>query len=212
MKRSRFLYTFCEYSQSYDERAVTLHIVAVFSPDYIPGLIIEALNPRGKWLSLKNTEATEGGTQLVKCQDVDLLITLCSKFFLQRTFYSLQKPEVPRLHCHGSSYPVFRDDTGEKWKGRKIRKKVNIFHCLFLLKSQVTYIEKCGVQIFFQKWTFPLYPLLGFFVWFLFPSFYVTQDPALHCLQTPRPVTNLYLDRNPSPFFTHNHILHLQLL
>lgn len=162
MKRSRFLYTFCEYSQSYDERAVTLHIVAVFSPNYIPRLIIEALNPRGKWLSLKNTEDTEGGDQLVKCQDVELLVTLCSKFFLQRTLHSLQKPEVPRLHCRGSSYPVFRDDTGEKWKGRKIRKKVNIFHCHFLLKRSSNLHRKVWSSDFLPKMDFSFFFLLFF--------------------------------------------------
>lgn len=81
MKRPHFPYTFCEYSHSYDERAVMLHIVDVFSPDYIPGLIIEALNPRGQWISLKNTEIVEWGAQHVKCPEVEVLIVLCSKTF-----------------------------------------------------------------------------------------------------------------------------------
>lgn len=115
------LYTFCEYCQSYDEKAVTLHIVAVFSPDYIPGLIIETLNPRGKWISLKNTETTEGRAQHVKCQNVEPLIALCSKIFQQRTFYSLQKYGGPRFYCQFSSYPLSSDGTGSKWKGRKER-------------------------------------------------------------------------------------------
>lgn len=78
MKRPHLPYTFCEYSHSYDERAVT---VATFSPDYIPGLIIEALNPRGKWISLKNAEIMERRTQHVKCPEVEVLIALCSKMF-----------------------------------------------------------------------------------------------------------------------------------
>lgn len=81
MKKPHLPYTFCEYSHSYDERAVILHIVAVFSPDYIAGLIIEALNPRGKWISLKNTDIMERGAQYVKCPEVEVLMVLCSKIF-----------------------------------------------------------------------------------------------------------------------------------
>lgn len=109
--------------------------MAVFSSDYIPGLIIEALNPRGKCISVKNTETTEGGAQHVKRQDVELLIALCSKVFPQRTLLSLQRPGGCRLYCQLSSCPFFSDSTGEKWKGRKERrrKEKNILH--FFKKS-----------------------------------------------------------------------------
>lgn len=61
-----------------------LLLVAVFSPDYIPGLIIEALNPRGKWISVKNTEIVDWGAQhVIKCPEAEVLIAFVQKLSLE---------------------------------------------------------------------------------------------------------------------------------
>lgn len=130
--------------------------MAVFGSDYIPGLIIEALNPRGKCISVKNTETTEGGAQHVKRQDMELLIALCSKCFLQRTLLSLQRPGGCRLYCQLSSYPFFSDGTGEKWERRKERWGKEKTFCIFL-KNQIIYIEKSGFHILIQERTMSMF-------------------------------------------------------
>lgn len=153
---------------------------------------------------------------------MELLTALCSKHFLQRALYSLQKPGGFRLYCQLSFCPLFlwwpRRKVDRK-KG-KMRKRRNILCCLFFFfLSHIIYIQILGYRLSSKKRQFPclfvlVLPMENTSCWSFFAGFFLffmqSRNPALCCLQrTLSPVTKWYLDKNPSPFFSHSDILHL---
>lgn len=162
----------------------------------------------------------ERGAQYVKCPEVEVLIALCSKKFPWRTFNSLQN------YCLFSSQLIFSngmEKSGrEERKGEEKSKYFSLDWGFFYIKKK--YIEKSAdFRLSSKKGQFPYFFLVlpientpcRVFWWFLFHSFYVSAEPSTALSSessTLRPVTNWYLDRSPSPFFSHNCISHLQLL
>lgn len=139
MKRPHLPYTFCEYSHSYDERAVMLHRVAAFSTDYIRGLIIEALKPQGQMdFPEKHRNYGDGELNMSNVQKVEVLKALCSNFPFEE--------HLTLLKITVCSQPLFnsgmdKSRRGER-KGEGKNKHFSLGWGFFTLKKQLIYIEK----------------------------------------------------------------------
>lgn len=194
-----------------------LHRVALFSSDYILGLIIEALegqkyfpeehqNYRGR--EFNTTRCGAAHSPLFKKFPTKRIVLTSGTWRMQALLSAFLLPSF----LWGQRRKVDR-------KKGKIRKRINILHCL-KKKNHLIYIEILGYRVSSKKREFPClfvcfssaygkYLLLKFFWWFL-SFFYVKSESSTVLLQrTPSPVT--ILDKNPGPFFSHSDILYLQL-
>lgn len=151
----------------------------------------------------------------------------CSQPFVQSISYKEHCTLFRNLEDLGFivSFPFalfFCDGQGEKWTGRRERwGKEETFYAVFFFffLSHIIYIQILGYRLSSKKRQFPclfvlVLPMENTSCWSFFAGFFLffmqSRNPALCCLQrTLSPVTKWYLDKNPSPFFSHSDILHL---